>query len=385
MQLALTVIAKDEVNDIDRIIHDYRDYFDEVVFIIDDDKVFKDCLNTYQVDKGIRFFKYEWINDFSHKRNFAAEKTESPYYLRIDTDDEIDHPEKIRETFDLMVSRGFDICLVKYIYSKDRDGNCVAEHWRETITKKTPEIYWKKEIHENICYAEGADIKSFKTDAFSVIHNLTEEHAQASQERNLKYLLSEYDKDGEKTDPRTIAYLGRVFMALGEHKAAIPFLELLIKKSGWDDDKYFAWVHIAECYKKLGNLSLAIGACNEALEMNMKFPDAYITKGTIYLIKEDYEKALDWLMYGLARKKPDTMFVINPSIYTVKVRLYIAMAYLGRGMNKDALHWFNEAKKLAPTDPEIISKESVFIEAYESGQYVENLVGVIKSLKTKII
>ena len=57
------------------------------------------------------------------------------------------------------------------------------------------------------------------------------------------------------------------------------------------------------------------------------------------------------------------------------------MAYLGQGMNKDALHWFNEAKKIAPTDPEIISKESVFIEAYESGRYIENLVGVIKYTK----
>ena len=381
MNLALTVIAKDEVNDIDRIIHDYRQYFDEVVFIIDDEKVFKDCSNAYQADNGIKFFKYEWCNDFSHKRNFAAEKTESPFYLRIDTDDIIEYPEHIRETFNLMVRQGFDICLAKYIYSKDKDGNCVAEHWRETILRKTPDIYWNKEIHENICYADGADVNSFKTETFRIVHNITESHAQESQARNLKYLLAEYDKGGEKTDPRTIAYLGRVFMALDEHRAAVPFLELLIKKSGWDDDKYFAWVHIAECHKKLGNLDLAIGACNEALEMNMKFPDAYITKGTVYLIKQDYEKALDWLMYGLARKKPDTMFVVNPSIYTVKVRLYIAMAYLGRGMNKDALCWFNEAKKLAPHDPEVTSKESVFVEAYESGKYIENIVEVIKYTK----
>ena len=381
MNLALTVIAKDEVNEIDRIIHDYRQYFDEVVFIIDDEKVFNDCSEAYKIDKGIRFFKYQWRNDFSHKRNFAAEKTESPYYFRIDTDDEIENPERIRSVFNTMVEQNFDICLAKYIYSRDKDGNCQAEHWRETILRKTPDIYWNKEIHENILFADDVEVNSFHTESFSIIHNLTEEHAQASNKRNLVYLLAEYKRDKEKTDPRTIAYLGRICMTLGEYENAIPFLELLIKLSGWDDDKYFAWVHIAECHKKLGNLNLAIGACNEALEMNMKFPDAYITKGTIYLIKGDYEKALDWLMYGLARKKPDTMFVVNPSIYTVKVRLYIAMAYLGQGMNRDALHWFNEAKKIAPHDPEVTEKESVFKEAYETGNYIENLIGLIKYTK----
>ena len=97
MQLALCVIVKDEVNDIDRIIHDYREYFDEVCFAIDDQAVFDDCSHAYQLDKGIKFFKYEWCDDFSHKRNFLAEKIKSEYYMRIDCDDTIEHPENIKE------------------------------------------------------------------------------------------------------------------------------------------------------------------------------------------------------------------------------------------------------------------------------------------------
>jgi 2-polyprenyl-3-methyl-5-hydroxy-6-metoxy-1,4-benzoquinol methylase/tetratricopeptide (TPR) repeat protein len=378
VQLALHVIAKDEVNEIDRIIHDYRQYFDELCFAVDDERVFNDCREAYKIDKDIKFFKYEWCDDFSNKRNFLVGRTESPYYFRMDCDDEIEHPGNIKDLFKKAVELSLDIVYLPYIYSRDEDGNCFAEHWRETIIKKQPSVYWKKSIHENIFAEDESKIKSMKADNIRLIHNLTPEHAANSTKRNLILLIKEFEQDKENTDPRTIAYIGRVFMGQGYWKESIPFLELLIKKSGWDDDKYFAWVHLAECHKSLGNLDLAIGACNEAFEINTSFPDAYICKGSIHLMKENYDKALDWLMYGLVRKKPDTMFCIDPSVYGWRVRMYVALAYLGKGMYEDALKWFFEAKALAPKNQAVISKEKTFIEAYESSKYIQDLLGVIK-------
>lgn len=383
MQLALNVICKDEVNDIDRIIHDYREYFDEMCFAIDDQKVFDDCSQSYAHDKGIKFFQYEWCDDFSHKRNFLAEKTQSEYYMRIDCDDVMENPENIKELFEKAVKGRFNIVYLPYIYSRDKDGNCIAEHWRESIILKRPDMYWKKSVHENIFIEDEREVMGIRADNVKIIHNLTEEHARASSKRNLKILLAEFHKDKTKTDPRTIAYIGRVFMGLGLWEGAVSFLELLIARSGWDDDKYFAWVHLAECHKCLGNLDLAIGACNEALEMNTKFPDAYICKGSIYLMKEDYEKSLDWLMYGLVRKKPNTMFVIDPSVYGWRVRMYVAMAYLGLGAYEDAMRFLLEAKKIAPTNQEITSKEKIFTDAYQLDQYTKHLLWLIQNTDDK--
>jgi len=381
VKLALHVIAKDEVKDIDRIIINYKEFFDEVCFAIDDEKVFKECVAAYHQLSQIKFFKYEWCDDFSRKRNFLVENIQSPYYFRMDCDDEIEHPENIRGIFDKMLELGLNIVYLPYIYSKDQDGNCIAEHWRETIIKKQPDVYWKKAIHENIFAEDESKMKGMKADNCRLIHRLTQEHAASSTERNLKLLLDEFNKDGKETDPRTVAYIGRVYMGLGAWKVAIPFLELLIKKSGWDDDKYFAWVHLAECHKSLGNLDLAIGACNEAFEINTSFPDAYITKGTVHLMKGNYTKALDWLMFGLVRKKPDTMFVIDPSVYGWRVRLAIALTYLGLGNYADALKWYYEAKVLSPSNNDIISKERTFVDAYESSKYIQDLLGVIKYIK----
>jgi glycosyltransferase involved in cell wall biosynthesis/2-polyprenyl-3-methyl-5-hydroxy-6-metoxy-1,4-benzoquinol methylase len=381
MQLALNVICKDEYRDVIRIIKDYGKYFDELCFAVDDKKVLEQL--KFEYGNKAKFFEFTWCDDFSAKRNFLASKTESPYYFRLDCDDEIEHPENIKPLFDKMVENNFNLVYVPYIYSKDKDGNCIAEHWRETIILKRQDIYWKKPIHENILIDDETLVRGIKADSVRIIHNLTEEHARASTERNLKLLLKEFDRDKEKTDPRTVAYIGRVYMGLGYWKEAIPFLELLIAKSGWDDDKYFAWVHLAECHKSLRNLDIAIGACNEALEMNTKFPDAYICKGSIYLMKEDYEKALDWLMYGLVRQKPDTMFVIDPSVYGWRVRLYIAMAYLGKGEYENAIKWLAEAKALSPTNQDILSKEGVFIDAYKLNQYTQNLLALLQQTDDK--
>jgi 2-polyprenyl-3-methyl-5-hydroxy-6-metoxy-1,4-benzoquinol methylase len=377
LQLALAIIAKDEVEELKRIVKNYAQYFDEIAIAYDNDIIYQELWK----EEKVKLYPYTWCDDFSHKRNFLADKIQSEYYFRLDCDDEIEHPENIKSLFKKIIEFDLNIVYFPYIYSRDPDGNCIAEHWRETIIKKRPDIYWKKTIHENIFAEDESKLKGMKADSVRIIHNLTKEHANESTKRNFKLLVKEYQQDGENTDPRTIAYIGRALMGSGAWKESIPFLELLIKKSGWDDDKYFAWVHLAECHKSLGNLDLAIGACNEALEINTSFPDAYISKGTVHLMKGNYEKALDWLMYGVVRKKPDTMFVIDPSVYGWRVRIAIALAFLGLGKYEEALNWYQQAKSLSPTNNDIISKERTFIDAYEENKYIQDLTGVIKYTK----
>lgn len=373
MKLALAIIVKDEFDLVKDIIIKYEQYFDEIALAVDKDI---DKFKNFFVGK-VKIFEYKWINDFSDKRNFLASKVESPYYFRIDTDDEIKNPEKIKEVFNNFVNSGADVVYFPYVYSRDEDGNSNALHWRETIIKKSSGVYWKKKIHENI-FAE--DINSFsgiKCGEVTIIHNLTEEHAKESSERNLKYLLDEYYADGDKTDPRTISYIGRILVGKGNYREAIPFLESLIERSGWNDDKYFAWCHLSDCYKSLGDLETAIACCNEALEISTKFPDAYIKKGAIYIDKEDYEKALDWLMPGLVRPVPDTTFVVIPSFYTVTAKIYTCIALLGKGEFDQALKVFLEVKKVSPNCDFVKTREKDIFEMCDTEKYIKSLSKVV--------
>ena len=352
-KLALAIIVKDEFELVCEIIKKYEKYFDEIALAVDLDI---DKFNTLSNDK-VSIYPYTWINDFSDKRNFLANKVKADYYFRIDTDDDIKNPENIEEVFSNMVLSDADVVYFPYIYSKDEDGNSNAVHWRETIVKKQDGVYWKKKIHENIFADEVSSFKGVKCQEVTIIHNITEEHAIESNNRNLSYLIEEYNQDKENTDPRTISYIGRVLTGRGNFEEAIPFLELLIAKSGWDDDKYFAWCHLSDCWRNLGKLDQALACCNEALEINTSFPDAYIKKGAIYIDKSDYKKALDWIMPGLVRPVPDTTFVIIPSFYAVTAKIYACIALLGSGQFDQALKFFKEVKRLSPNSEFVKSRE----------------------------
>ena len=66
---------------------------------------------------------------FQIKEIFLADKVESEL-SRIDTDDEISHPELIPEIFKKMQATGMDIVYFNYDYAHDEDGNLIASHWR---------------------------------------------------------------------------------------------------------------------------------------------------------------------------------------------------------------------------------------------------------------
>lgn len=377
-KLALNIIFKNEVHEAERILVKYQDYFDEICFAVDQ-KI--DEFKKFATDK-IKIFPYVWIRDFADKRNFLASKTESKYYFRMDADDDIESPENIRECFDEMVKKNMPIMYVPYIYSKDDDGNCNAEHYRETIIRKEPDIYWKKKIHENIFIVDQNKYSMIKTDKLKILHNLTPEHVEEANRRNLIALLEEFKENGVETDPRTVGYIGRVYMGMGKWKEAIPFLELLIEKSGWDDDKYFAWVGLADCLQTLGNLKMAIAACNEALAINTKFPEAYLKMGQIYNDKKDYEKALDWLMPGLVRPKPDTMFLIDPSVY-IRGKINASIAFFHKGDFEQALKYLMLAKKESPSIDFIKQNEKLYVDACANNMFLANFIKILKYIEMK--
>lgn len=380
-KLALAIIVKDELDLIKSILEKYSKYFDEVAIAVD-----------YKLDEfnkltlsypNLKVHHYTWCNDFSHKRNFLADKVESSHYFRIDTDDEISNPENIKTVFNKMLSHDMDIVYFNYDYARDDDGNLIASHWRESIIRKRPDIYWKKTIHENLFIENQNNFKGVKDDSIRIIHNITPEHARKSEERNWQILVEEYKRDKENTDPRTIAYIGRMLIGFKKYKEAIKFLELLVLKSGWDDDKYFAYIHMSQAYSNLNDIEMAISCCNEALAINTKFPDAFLRLGELCLSKQDYQKAIDWIEIGLKREKPDTMMVLDISVYTYRPIMNLALAYFYIGDFERAWKFFSKAKEIAPNNEFIKHNEALFVEAMENDKYIKNLAWIVSYTKNK--
>ena len=375
MKVSLAIIAKDEVEQIERIARDYSKYFHEIVVAWDDEEIPK--------IEGVRFVPYKWRDDFAHKRNFLTEHINTEYYFRIDTDDIILNPENLEKLFDKAEKNKADCIYLSYIYARDDDGNTVAEHWRESLIRKSDGIYWKKPIHENLFIEDLESYQSAKDKTVKILHEVDERHAEESAQRNFKILLKEYQEDGEYTDPRTLAYIGRMLMGFGQWHKAIPFLEMLVNKSGWEDDRYFAYTEIGFCHSRLGNNSKAISACLEAIVINPEYPDAYICLGEVYTEQKDYKKALEWLLQASSKKRPETMQVYDPSRYTVRLATDLAIAYFGVGEFEKAKVVYEKAKKMAPNNEWIKENKKLFEDGFEQDKYIKNFLWLLLYTKEK--
>ena len=353
--VTLSIIAKDELADLKRIINNYSSYFDKVDLAIDDQSVIDDLDQT--VSDKVNLYKYEWCENFAHKRNWLADKCKTDFYFTIDTDDTILHPEMIKDVAQRAKDEHFSIVYGYYQYGVDQDGNCCAAHWKERLVKNTKNLRWNKKIHENIVPVSMVG-HSFELDPrLEIKHNSTHEDILKSNERNLKYLLEEYKQDKDKTDPRTIAYLGRVLFGLGDFKRARYFLEKHIELSGWDEDRYQSWCQLADVHRLQKDYKQAIACAFEALAERPDYPDAYLALGWVYFDQEQWTKAIEWFEQGIKKPTPKTFIVSDPSSYTWRPALALSYAYWSIGEFEKAMALFNFAKKLAPTVPFIKSEE----------------------------
>lgn len=381
MSVALAIIAKDETERLKNIINLYSDYFDEIAIAIDDNECFEEIKSLG--NKKVRLLKYTWCDDFADKRNKLAEFINSEFYFRLDTDDIIANLDNLPDLIKKVLTLRPDVTFLNYIYSRDSDGNCIAKHWRETIIKKSDNFYWNKKIHENIFVVDKSKFNGVKDDTVSILHDVDAGHAEKSLERNFKILVEEYKQDGDETDPRTIAYIGRMLMGLGKWKEAIHFLRMLVMKSGWDDDKYFAYAELGFCHLQIHEYDQAKAACFEAVSINPEYPDAYICLGEVYLSTKEFKKANAWLLHANSKSVPDTVYVIDPSRYSVRLAMNLAMSYLGIGEFEKAKVFYDKARTLAPSNEWINNSASLFTDGFEQDKFIKNLLWMFQYIKEK--
>lgn len=377
MSVGLCIIAKNEVEAVRSIIKNYSKDFDNIYIAGDEDHIGFGAL-TGQIDNCyVHYFQYKWKNDFSDKRNFLASKVRDTFYVRMDCDDELVGAENVRSLVAKADAVGIDCIFCKYTYAKDIDGNTAAEHWRETIIRMKPSVMWQKSVHENIVDKNG-ELAAVKDSTLAVIHNIDQEHIELSSARNFKILLDEFKRDGDKTDPRTIAYIGRTLLGQGHCKEAIQFLLKLIEVSGWDEDRYYAYCQLCDAYMLTGQIDAAKEAALFAMKEMPAYPDAYLKLAGVYLDQKMFKDALEWYMVGVKKEIPKTLAVLDPTFYGYVTQLNMAMCYLGIGNYDMAWKLFMMANKVAPTSAHVVKCRDLFIEAKQKGDFFTALNTVLK-------
>lgn len=359
--LGLCLIAK-EYSEVERIVRLYGSFFDKIYIQLNGGGK-----KPAKVPENVHLSTFAWVNDFSKARNALLKEVETDFWMWIDTDDDIVNPEGLREILKNMGSE-VDAVYLEYIYGYNEQREPIAVHWRERVVRTSHPFEWKGPVHETLISEQSPVLVQDSS--------VTIKHAYKGEEDFMKSALRNHEimekavKDGDE-DPRLLYYLGRSYFMLKSYSEAAQTLLIYTDLSGWDEQKYDAWCKIADCLLLMDEQDRAVNSIWEAIKLNPTHPEAYLKLGDLYLHLERPVHAIHWLKVGKALPQPQTLEIVDPTLYTYRPLISLALAHFGQAKVNEAKRFIDEAAKFKPKTPMFESAFKYITTAYLEEQSIK--------------
>lgn len=383
LALVMIVKASDDEGDLLRnCLANISQYVDGIFININHKKGIKPSEHTEGVARSFatKVIKTEWHDNFAEARNriLAEVPDEYTHVLWLDTDDTVEHPEKIKQ---LIEKTEADAIYADYLYETDESGNPLTIHAVARVFKNNGAQEWKGRIHETIVEKRG--IPRVGTKDFRVIHHSNPERRLQSTKRNIRLLEIDLKEQGNKLDPRTIYYLGCSYIDIGEVEKAKGYLNTYLEMSGWDQERAAAHVKLGRVYLNEGDRFAAKRHFVMAIGEDPMSADPRVELGSLELEIKQYHKARKWLESVLEIKENLTTLERNPMNYTFRTYLLLADVYLGLGGSylDKALEYAKKALKFKRKDKKIREYVKTIEAVVEDKKILESLVLVAQRLK----
>ncbi|THE09243.1 glycosyltransferase [Bacillus timonensis] len=351
--ISLCMIVKNEEEVLARCLETVKDIVDEIN-IVDTGSTDR----TVEIAKQYtdRVFFFEWIGNFAAARNESFKYATKEYILYLDADDVLLEEDRkkfkeLKETLDQSV----DSVSMYYDAGTDEFGNVTLRYRRNRLVKREKNFVWKGDCHQ---YLEvyGKIINS----DISVTHK----KVKHSVGRNLNIYQNKIDR-GDKFSARDYFYYGNELRENGHYEKAIDAYDKNIAlKEGWIEDKVYACINKADCYRFLGDLENELKSLFQSFEFS-KTPRAETCSriGYNFQIKREYNAAIYW--YNLATQlHPDSAkwSFSYPAYYTWYPHLQMCVCYYNLGQLQKSYYHNEEAAKYRPQDPRILHNKKLLEE-----------------------
>jgi glycosyltransferase involved in cell wall biosynthesis len=304
------------------------------------------------------------IDDFSLARQKSFSLASQPWVMWADADDTVSGGEKLAE---LVAAHDVHerVCVIwPYEYDHDPAGNCTMRFYRERLFKPPANAKWVSPVHET-CIPNGIEPLKIITEDVRNVHFRRRANKVVEPGRNLRILRKHYAKVGD-TDARTLYYLGLETAWAGSLDESINFHKKYIELSGWDDEKYLAYVEIARHYQTQGNHKEAIDWALRASLAREDWSEAYFVIGRSYYYmaqvdgsRRNWERSVYYLRKFLEAPAPQTVLFVNPMDRAVAVHHFLVMAHMQLGQTQQALECCELALKVHPQDSNMLYNRSV--------------------------
>ncbi|WP_017472986.1 glycosyltransferase [Amphibacillus jilinensis] len=343
--ISLCMIVKNEADVLERCLASAKDIVDEIN-IVDTGSTDQ----TVEIAKGFtdRVFFYKWTGDFSAARNESMKYATKDYILYLDADDVI-LPEDQKKFLKLKETLNPNVDAVSMYYHAGTDGfgNVTLKYRLNRLLKRTKGFKWQGDCH-NYLNVSGHIINSDIA--------ITHKKQQHSVGRNLNIYQKRKER-GDTFTARDYFYYGNELRENGHYQEAIDsYNKNLELKTGWIEDKVYACINKADCYRFLNQAEQELAALFQSLNYaKVPRPEICSRLGFHFQSQHAYQQAVFW--YELATQletDPNKWSFTYPAYSTWYPHLQLCVCYYKLGNFEKAFEHNERARVYRPEDERIL-------------------------------
>ncbi len=353
-RVSLTMIVRDEENNLGRCLESVRDLFNEVVVL---DTGSRDRTIEIARSFGARVFDFVWVDDFAAARNAALARAKGDYAFWLDADDLIEPPQraKLEGLLGRLHAGGpTPAFVVRCACDPGPDGSggdTVVDHIR--LFPLIEGVRWTYRVHEQILPAlKRAGVPVEWTD-ITVRHTGYVDRALRFRklDRDCRILREELVERPD--DPFTLFNLGSIAIEKSEWNEALGYLKRSLAGSAPTDSivrKLYAL--IARSHQMLRDYPAALSSCTEGLSLDPEDAELWFRKAVVHRSSGRPADAEYCWRRILTLSRPRKFASLDQGIYGHLTRRNLAALAMERGDTEEARCQWRAVLEECPGDTE---------------------------------
>lgn len=264
---------------------------------------------------GAKIDYFQWCDSFAKARNYALSKATGDWILSIDADEHLVCPiENVRRAIE---NTKEDILNVTLTSGK-------TSHNFPRLFKRTPEIFWKGDIHNYLSKVPK------EHSGIEIVYGYSPAHKK-DPDRALRILEKSVKKDDSLV--REKYYLAREYYYRKQYQKCMDMLDKYLEVGKWRPEIAEVYLMKARCLWQLQQGEEARVACMYAIMTNPDFKEALE-----FMAEMNYEpRKSKWLEYADLANNQDVLFVRATNLPMDLDPEYVK--YMENLLDGDVLEW----------------------------------------------